>query len=245
MERFKDYVRQAVVKMKPLPIKEVKSVKSPGETEPSGVYKHNDIVYVISDEGSIIVDGKEIMIDNKCDFEGITVNEDGTLFVVIESSNEIATLDKDYKIVDKNTVQPKYKGKSVFPAGDESGIEALTYFGKSKKGNDLFFVGNQSYHGKGTNKSSIALVNSNGKIKQYYKQKIKDIAGLCWTGGKLLCVSDTEQTLFVMDEQTNILERYSIPYANCEGVWCNGLDMILVQDSGVINTIKLSKDILK
>ena len=58
-----------------------------------------------------------------------------------------------------------------------NGLEGLTFF-KEIDNEKLFFVSNQSNDFEGDDKSSIFIINEEGEVKDYFPQKIKDIADL-------------------------------------------------------------------
>ncbi|MCB9250440.1 MAG: SdiA-regulated domain-containing protein [Ignavibacteriales bacterium] len=161
---------------------------------------------------------------SKQDLEGITSIGDSILAVVVEITREILFLNL------------KNNSESVYQTGFEgevnNGFEGITYFPTEEN----LFIANEK------NPKLIFKTNINAEILSYSSIDFtEDLAGLYFdqSNNTLWTLSQEGNMIYKCSPEYKIIEQYSIPNIQYEGIAVNGKNIYLVSDSEKILSIYL------
>lgn len=220
--------------------------------EPSGVALCNNVIYVVSDEGTVAYGQRDswnyFQIDDK-DFEGVSCN-DKNLFIVEEGKDNILEFTFDGTLVKKYNIDRNFNGEKVInKKGD--GLESLTFYKEDDR--YLYFItANQSDDFIGDDKSAVIFIKAdkhsgNSVIEKYFPVQIKDISGMFYNDGIIYFISDTTDTLYLADENMNIFKEFKITGEAQEGISIDfkNTKVYIADDEGSLLILELSKDAIK
>jgi uncharacterized protein YjiK len=199
--------------------------------EASGVdYSHStDTLFVANDEGSIyeISNSGKILREKKvckCDLEGITDYNKKRFLTVDEKSDTIIFVSKKSLKIKKRVRIDKKIMKKI-RKNRKDGFEAISY------DNKFIYLGLQSK----TSPSSIAVVETDGKLNRVITIKTKDISGLKAIDNKLYVLSDKKNSIYVINlKNDSKIDKMSVGGKDQEGITFVNNKIYIADDSGSI-----------
>lgn len=220
---------------------EFNTIKIGNNFEPSGLAIKNNLIYVISDNGKLaIIENNKVIYNQKLsekhDYEGITFDKDGFLYLMQESKDKIILLDKDFEILNKYEVNRRFNGVEVITKGGD-GLESLA-FHKQVNGKLYFFSANQSMKTSGKDQSAILYIEVNpvketAEIIKYIPSEIVDISGIFVRFDKVYIISDTNNKIYLFDTDLNFKKSKHLPGESQEGIIITDKDVLYIaQDHG-------------
>lgn len=249
-----------IIFAKELNIEKIFEINVPGWFEPSGVTYSDGDIFVIDDNGYLLIERdikKRILLGNfkekskiyeiqkDKDLEGATFGN-GKLYIVKEGKDRILEIGGDIRIKDEYKVEREYLGEKI-TTKKGNGLEGIVFY-KSDNGTPYFFVANQSDHLTGIDRSVIMLVKLKRKkavIQNVFNMPITDISGMTFKKDYLYIISDNNDMLYIYHVNKDNLEfkmRYKLPGKDQEGIALDDEDNIIIaDDSGKILYLFLNK----
>lgn len=232
--------------------------------EPSGIAYHpiRKTLFVVSDDGMIYetdLGGKILAqrrlpatVTDEYDPEGITVNtRNGILYVAseemdsfLEVNPETLQIDMIYEIENKDK-----NGKEIFTKGG-NGFEGIVFVPGEKPENDRIFICNQDdppivisvavpprAKGNVVEKKTLPVLS-------YFTMPVKDLSAIAYNHQRktLFILNDFNNLIFEVTGEGKILNHWSIPGQDQEGICFVDDYLFIAQDSGKILKIKVDKN---
>jgi len=231
---------------------------------PSGIVYHQErrSLFVVGDRGDIceitrdgdVIKRKKI---RNADFEGITYNpSSGLLYIAVEGEENIIEIDPaDFRVLREYSIDRAFKGTTVLKAGGD-GVEAITFVPNSHRPEGgTFYIANQGFDLEDTEDPSAIFElhlplqgrSSGGRARiiRGISFNAIDLSGLSYDrlNGRLYAISGVWNTLFEITMEGVILETYTLPGDNQEGIAVDERGILYIaQDSGGIVTVQGLKE---
>ncbi|MCD4784499.1 MAG: SdiA-regulated domain-containing protein [Candidatus Eremiobacteraeota bacterium] len=231
--------------------------------EPSGIAYHpmRKTLFVVSDDGDIyeidlngkILAKKHISAqdNDELDPEGVAINtRTGEVYVAAEEIDGILVIDPAtlkitgiFKIINKDE-----KGKPLFREGG-NGFEGIAFVPGKKAGYDRIYICNQhdppivmKVPAPSVIKKRFAGKKSL-KVLGWFRMPCTDLSGMTYHNSRktLFILSDFNNTLFEVSTDGKILNQWSVPGQDQEGIAFAGNYVYIAQDSGKIIKAKIQK----
>lgn len=231
--------------------------------EPSGIAYHptRKTLFVVSDDGDIyeidlngkILAEKHISIKDSdyLDPEGVAINtRTGEVYVAAEEIDGILVIDPAtleitgiFKIINRDE-----KGRPLFKEGG-NGLEGIAFVPGKKPDYDRIYVCNQHDPPVVMKVLAPSVVKKRFadkkslKVLGWFNLPCTDLSGMTYHNSRktLFILSDFNNTLFEVSAGGKILNRWSVPGQDQEGIAFAGDYIYIAQDSGKIIKAKVPK----
>ncbi|MDP6060715.1 MAG: SdiA-regulated domain-containing protein [Pirellulaceae bacterium] len=226
--------------------------------EPSGICFHSQrgTLFVVGDEGDVCeiqTDGNPVKQKHirDADFEGITHDPaTGLLYIAVEADELILELDPEsLKVLREFSIPRTFDGRTVLDSGG-NGLEAITFVPDPEHPEGgTFYVANQNFRLDDEQDVSgifqVQLPLKTGSTSPIlagcFFTEVIDLSGLHFdaTTQRLLVISDSTNTIWVLSLTGRTLDAYAFPGDNQEGITVDDQGFIYIaQDTGGIIKMK-------